>query len=215
LKTNLLYQISLLFFALFLISFSDPYSIKRISDADFRYEFYTTNKDKKVKTNKTYYWFKGGAIHNTQSGVAGELLHGKFTKMYHSNQLAEEGFFRKGTKRGLWKTWYANGVLETTQYWVSGLKSGLYLHYDQNGKLIEKGRYTNSRKYGKWIDYIKKDTTIYKRGEIYIKKTNNNKTNKETNNNTKLKTSSQTKKQDTLIKKESFFKRLFKKKKTK
>jgi hypothetical protein len=209
LKTNSLYQILLLSFGLLLVSFSDPYAIKRISDADFRYEFYTTQKEATPKINKTYFWFKGGVIHNTQSGIVGELLHGKYTKMYHSNQLAEQGFFRKGLKKGLWKTWYPNGVLETTQHWISGLKSGIYMHYDQNGKLVERGRYTNSRKYGKWIDYIKKDTVLYKHGEVYIKKL---KTNKEKTNNTKLKTNNQTKKQDTLTKKEGFFKRLFKKK---
>ncbi len=212
LKKNSLHQILLLFFGLLLVSFSDPYSVKRISDADFRYEFYTTQKDFKPKINKTYFWFKGGAIHNAQSGIVGELLNGKYTKMYHSNQLAEQGFFRKGLKKGFWKTWYPNGVLETTQYWISGLKSGIFMHYDQYGKLIEKGRYTNSRRYGKWIDYIKKDTIIYKRGEIYTKKLKNN---KDKTSDTKLKTNNQTKKQDTLIKKEGLFGRLFKKKKTK
>jgi hypothetical protein len=198
-----------------LVSFSDPYSVKRISDSDFRYEFYTTHKKVSPNNSKFYYWFKGGAIHNTQSGMAGELLHGKFTKMYHSNQLAEQGYFKKGTKRGLWKTWYPNGVLETTQYWTVGLKTGIFMHYDQNGKLIERGRYINSRKYGKWINYIKKDTIFYKRGEIFTRKAKTKKhINEAQTGNTKSKENNQTEKQDTLTKKESFFKRLFKKKTT-
>ena len=77
-KTKVLSGFLLLFFSLFLVSFSDPYAIKRISDANFRYEFYTTDKKIKVKDHKIYYWFKGGAIHSAESGIAGTLLDDKF-----------------------------------------------------------------------------------------------------------------------------------------
>ena len=53
---------------------------KRITDKSFRYEFYTTNENVKVKTNRFYYWFKGGAIHASEYGVSGELLDGEFEK---------------------------------------------------------------------------------------------------------------------------------------
>ena len=152
------------------MSFSDPYTIKRISDANFRYEFYTTAKKIKPKTNKIYYWFKGGLIHNTQSGMTGELLHDKFIKMYHSNQLAEQGTFKKGLKIGLWKTWFTNGMVETTQKWRNGLQSGKFFRYDENGFLIEKGSFNCGKKHGSWINYIKKDTVVYKEGVVFVKK---------------------------------------------
>ena len=41
-----------------LFSFKDPYLIKRISDKEFRYEFYTIKKEVNPVKNKTYYWFK-------------------------------------------------------------------------------------------------------------------------------------------------------------
>jgi hypothetical protein len=36
--------------------------------------------------------------------------------------------------------------------------------------LAEEGRYKKDKKHGKWIDYEKKDTIVYKRGLVVIKK---------------------------------------------
>ncbi|MGH2665715.1 toxin-antitoxin system YwqK family antitoxin [Flavobacterium sp.] len=170
LKTKALSSFLYLIVVLLLTSFSDPYSIKRISDANFRYEFYTTDKTVKPHSDKVYYWFKGGLIHNAQAGIGGALLNDAFVKMYHSNQLAEQGVFKKGLKVGLWKTWYPNGVVETTQKWSSGLRSGEFYHYDENGSVLEKGSFKNNRKNGTWVDFTKKDTVVYKKGIVFVKK---------------------------------------------
>lgn len=169
-KTKALYSVYLLLLSFSLISFSDPYSIKRISDKDFRYEFYTTDKKIKTKSDKIYYWFKGGLIHNAQAGIAGELLNEKFTKMYHSNQLAEQGYFKNGLKNGLWKTWHKNGMIETTQKWSNGVRTGKFYHFNEDGLTIQKGKYKRGNKHDVWIDFIKKDTLKYKNGIIFIKK---------------------------------------------
>lgn len=153
-----------------LFSFSDPYSVKRISDKDFRYEFYTVSKKIKPKKDKIYYWFKGGVIHNAQSGVSGELLNGDFIKMYHSNQLAEQGRFKDGLRAGLWKTWHENGNLSTVQIWKSGFRSGNFTSFDSNGQVMEKGKFENDKKEGSWINVINKDTTIFKNGVVFVKK---------------------------------------------
>lgn len=170
LKTKIFSSCIYLLFAVLLVSFTDPFTIKRVSDMNFRYEFYTTNKTTTPKTNKTYYWFKGGAVHSAQGGIVGALLHDKYIKMYHNNQLAEQGEFKKGLKIGIWKTWYPSGVIETTQNWSNGLKSGKYYHYDENGFLDVKGKYKNDQKQGKWIDYIKEESVVYKKGVVVIKK---------------------------------------------
>lgn len=164
LKAKMLYPFLYLLLAALLLSFSDPYTIKRISDLNFRYEFYTTDKLVKLQANKTYFWFKGGAIHNTQGGIAGTVLNDKFVKMYHSNQLAEQGKFENGLKVGLWTSWHPNGTIQTTQNWKKGLRNGIYYRYDLQGGLAEEGRYKKDKKQGKWIDYEKKDTIVYKRG---------------------------------------------------
>lgn len=169
-KTNALPIFLCAITALLLVSFSDPYTIKRVSDANFRYEFYTTSKKVNPKENKQYYWFKGGVVHKAQSGIAGELLNDKFVKMYHSNQLAEQGTFRNGLKIGLWKTWYENGIVETTQKWSRGLQTGEFFRFSNDGSIVEKGNFKKGKKHGKWIDYIKKDTVLYKRGVVFVEK---------------------------------------------
>lgn len=156
--------------ALTLVSFSDPYMLKRISDKDFRYEFYTTDKKINPKTAKTYWWFKGGLIHEAQGGIGGDLLHDKFTKMYLNNQLAEQGEFKNGLRIGLWKTWHENGVLATTQIWSGGLRCGKYFRYDENGDLVENGKFSSNLKNGKWTNTESKEIITYRKGEIVKEK---------------------------------------------
>ncbi|WP_131474506.1 hypothetical protein [Flavobacterium sp. KMS] len=168
-KTTPSLLILLLFIAFALVSFSDPYTLKRISNKDFRYEFYTVDKKIKPKKNKTYYWFKGGQIHGAQGGIAGDMLNDRFIKMFHNNQLAEQGKFKNGLRVGIWKTWYSNGVLATTQSWSNGLRSGKYFRYNETGNLVESGNYSSNLKSKKWIDFEKKDTLIYKKGIVVVK----------------------------------------------
>ncbi|MFP9100761.1 toxin-antitoxin system YwqK family antitoxin [Flavobacterium sp. RHBU_24] len=153
-----------------LCSFSDTSLIKRISDVHFRYEFYTTTKKVNPKKGRDYYWFKGGAIHNSEYGTAGELLQDDFNKYYHSNQLAESGKFKNGLKEGLWKNWYEDGTLQSETYWDGGLKDGDYYLYDPAGVLVEKGSYNNNAKNGRWINYISKDTLKYHNGSVVMPK---------------------------------------------
>jgi hypothetical protein len=170
LKTKLSLTQLYFFITFFLVSFSDPYSTKRISDQDFRYEFYVTDKTITPKVNKVYYWFKGGAIHSSQGDFGGDLLNELFLKTYHSNQIAEKGKFKNGLKIGVWKTWYPNGSIESTQKWVKGLRTGMYKKYDKNGLIEESGCYKNDKKQGEWYDFIKKDTINYENGEPALKK---------------------------------------------
>lgn len=111
LKTFGIYSLLGFVLVLSLLSFQEwePNLKKRISDTSYRYEFYVTKDEPRVKSDRIYYWFKGGTIHNSENGISGELLHDVFEKFYLNNQLAEKGEFKKGLKVGLWKTWYANG----------------------------------------------------------------------------------------------------------
>lgn len=168
-KTKVLHII-LFVISFSLLSFNDPYSIKRISDKEFRYEFYTTKKNIHPKRGKMYFWFKGGAIHQAQSGTSGELLQGKYVKFFHSNQIAEQGYFQKGLKNGIWKTWYKNGILESSQKWSNGLQSGFVTLYNEEGKLIQNGKFYKGLKNGRWIDFVKKDTIYFKNGKSYLPK---------------------------------------------
>lgn len=156
--------------ALLLFSFSDPYTIKRITDSQFKYEFYTSQKEIKTKIGREYYWFKGGAIHHATEGASGEVLHETYVKLFLNNQLAEQGRFKYGLKKGIWKNWYPDGTLQSVQSWRNGLRKGMSYAYDEQGQLVEKGRYDNDKKNGPWINYTKKDTTVYDFDVVVVKK---------------------------------------------
>jgi antitoxin component YwqK of YwqJK toxin-antitoxin module len=178
LKAIILPRYILIFFAFALLSFGDPYTIKRVSDKNFRYEFYTTDKKITPNKNQTYYWFKGGLIHESQGGIAGNLLNDTFIKMYHNNQLAEQGTFKNGLRVGIWKTWYTNGALATSQKWKNGLRSGKFSSFDTNGVLIESGNFISNAKTGKWINTENRDTLIYKKGLVVLENPTLNKSEK-------------------------------------
>ena len=161
-----LFYITILFF---LCSFTTS-TLKKVSDENYRYEFYTTAKQVKAKTHKTYFWFKGGKIHMAKAGVAGTLLQGDFKKYYHSNQLAEQGTFKLGVKHGVWKTWYESGVLKSLEHYTQGVKTGKALYYTTTASIQEKGNYHKDFKNGKWINYTTQDTLFYKKGEVKLPK---------------------------------------------
>lgn len=171
-KAKISFSILIFYMAIVLVSFTDPELNlpKRIADANFRYEFYTTDAKINPRKDKVYYWFKGGAVHNAQAGIAGILLHGKYTKTFHSNQLAEQGEFKNGLKDGIWKTWYTNGVVETWEYWRDGVRKGSFYHYNETGETLESGTFKNNKKHGEWINFAKKDTIVYKKGQVFVKK---------------------------------------------
>jgi len=213
-----------------LFSFQEPKLKKRITDTNFKYEFYVADDDAEIaSSDRTYYWFKGGAIHNSEYGVAGQLLNDDFNKFYLSNQLAEQGIFNNGLKVGLWKTWHSNGAIETTQYWANGRKRGMFHRYDGSGLLVEQGRYREDKKQGEWINFISKDTVTYKNGEVVannvkgakvkaffkrlvtkIDRSNDPPKQKTTKNSNKVKTSPSNTKPK--AEKKGFFQRLFSKK---
>lgn len=162
-KTAVRTTFFLFFLSLFFLSLT-PYPLKKkITDTEFRYEFYTVVKTPKAKPGRYYYWFKAGAIHTTQSGAAGEVLDGGFEKFFLSNQLAEKGSFTSGLKTGMWQSWHSNGTLATVTQWEKGLQSGKYYEYNEMGTMIKTGQYRFGKKHGRWIHFITGDTLYFKK----------------------------------------------------
>ena len=159
---------------------------KILRSGEYDIECYVSLKDvSSFDEDKAYYWFKSGEIHTSRYGAGGFVLHKTYSKFYKSNQLAEKGEFNYGLKDGVWKTWYRNGQLKEIIKWNKGVKHGDFIAYNENGTELEKGNFKRNHKVGTWVNLQTKDTTVYKKGVLYIED--------ETS-------------------KESFFKRLFKKK---
>ncbi|WP_298423794.1 hypothetical protein [uncultured Kordia sp.] len=161
-----------------------------INHQNFDYEFYISQETvKNPKENKMYYWYRSGEIHQSSAGIGGAVLVDSYQKFYKSKQLAEKGNFKNGLKHGVWHEWLESGALEKVIHWKKGVLHGKFISYNKKGEKIEEGNYRNGQKQGAWINYDKKDTLSYKSGKIIPEKAN-----------------------DT-IKRESFFKRIFKRKK--
>jgi len=197
---------------IFLSSFQNPELPKRIYDKEFKYEFYTVTKKIKPHKNKKYYWFKGGKIHNSEYGTTDELLNGKYIKFYLTNQLAEQGIFKKGLKKGLWKNWNENGTLSKMENYSNGYLNGKYEEFDSNGKLIVSGIYRNNKKHGYFIYHQSKDTVRFKNDSVFVKKIKEKKIKEEEVKTKKVKPQIQQKKSKQNIKTKKSFWHIFKKK---
>ena len=144
-------------------------SRKIISDDHFNYVFYVTENNKSnFDLEKQYYWFKAGKIHSSYGGANSQILHGEFRKNYRKNGLAEYGLFHNGLKKGIWKTWYENGKIETIQDWNNGFAQGDYKEFSDDGTLLISGRYSKNKKDGIWINHSSKDTVEFKKGKKVV-----------------------------------------------
>lgn len=196
-------------------SFIGPELLKKISDKEFRYEFYTSTKEIKTTKNRNYYWFKGGAIHVSEYGISGEILNGIYIKYYLDNQLAERGNFSFGVKNGEWKSWHKNGQIQTLSQWSKGLQRGKFLEYNNDGKLILSGKFKHGKKEGAWIYHTTNDTIHYKKGEIFVKPKKLTKEEKQKQKELKKKEKAQkkiNKKKKQATKKQHWWSKYFKKK---
>lgn len=58
----------IVFLAALFSSFKDPIQKKKITDVNFRYEFYTTQEKTNTQQGRIYHWFKAGATHSSEIG---------------------------------------------------------------------------------------------------------------------------------------------------
>lgn len=74
-----------------------------------------------LKPNLFYFWYSANAVHATQGGFSGTLLHGLYTEFYLNKNLKEQGVFKKGLKDGIWKDWNEDGTLSQAVTWRRGV----------------------------------------------------------------------------------------------
>lgn len=87
--------------------------------------------------HKRYHWFKAQQVLSTEGASSGVLLHGNFEAFYGNKQLALRGRFNKGLKSGEWMEWYEDGSLKALEQWSNGRKRGEQIYYAADGKVNE------------------------------------------------------------------------------
>ncbi|MCA6363623.1 MAG: toxin-antitoxin system YwqK family antitoxin [Bacteroidetes bacterium] len=126
----------------------------------------------KPREGYTYFWFGSNAIHETQGGFDGKLLHGEYKAFYLDNQLKEWGMFSNGRKTGEWKYWHTNGKLAEVSEFVNGKKHGQANYYNTEGKILRTEHYKHGKLHGN-VTAFENDTkkiTRYKKGNEVIPK---------------------------------------------
>lgn len=88
-----------------------------------------------------YHWYSANDIKRTRGGYDGKLLHGKYTEFYADKDLKVKGNFRKGIKRGKWKTWHPDGQYDQVVKWKRHGRIARFREYNASGILIRKGRF--------------------------------------------------------------------------
>ena len=83
----------------------------------------------------------------------------KYTDSEEDAILKAEGDFILGNKNGVWKTWYANGLMESKNYFENGVRDGVqevwydYLIRDEP-VLKLKGEYKKGKKHGEGLAFF-------------------------------------------------------------
>jgi len=141
----------------------------RIDSSDRSYIFRVTDDERTTSRFRYYYWFKSGRIHKTQGSYYGKLLHGNYKVVDVDRHLLEEGCFRKGLKRGLWRTWHENGALKSSWRRRFRLVGNYYniREYASDGQITKRGYENNKGFTGYQVEWEDKRPIVvrYKKGK--------------------------------------------------
>jgi len=116
------------------------------------FEVLLKSKDIKTQNDRFYHWFWKGEINKNEGGYSGKLLDGEFRKYLKTGEFCDEGFFWRGLKNGVWKTWDKSGKLTAEFRWKNGVKDGKQVIYGDHGLTIIE-RFRNGKKIGETKKY--------------------------------------------------------------
>ncbi|MGJ7030929.1 hypothetical protein [Niabella hirudinis] len=161
----------IIFITLFILSIPDAHSQYyngqvRIDSLDRSYIFQVTDVKPDLHSWHFYTWFKSGRIHTTEGGYYGKLLHGYYKVVDKERRLLEEGRFKRGEKKGRWRTWHTNGRLQSLthkRFWDGAWRIDAYA---PDGQRIKKGFEKNNQFTGRQVEMVKDSAVVvlYKKG---------------------------------------------------
>ncbi|NQY11239.1 MAG: hypothetical protein HRT71_17210 [Flavobacteriales bacterium] len=143
-----------------------------------RFSIYNSNPKMNPKKILAYAWFKSNKVFVTKGGFDGKLLHGKYTSFYKSDQMMEQGEYKKGVKNGEWMLWKPNGSIDKVINWKGGKLDGTTSVYKgdkirteknyNGGKLVIEKDKSKNKKSVDWKKKEDKPAEIEKTKENFI-----------------------------------------------
>ncbi|MBO9596032.1 MAG: hypothetical protein J7599_24225 [Niabella sp.] len=138
----------------------------RVDSLDRSFLFQVTDATPRLHGHRFYTWFKSGRIHTTEDGYYGKLLHGYYKVVDKERRLLEEGRFKLGAKKGVWRTWHENGRLKTMtrkRLWDGAWRIEAFA---PDGQRIKKGFEKNNQFTGRQVEMVKDSAVvvIYRNG---------------------------------------------------
>ncbi|MBI5541225.1 MAG: hypothetical protein HY951_14260 [Bacteroidia bacterium] len=115
----------------------------------------------KPKNSFVYYWYNSDKIERNAGGYYGKLLDGKYFVFDKDRNLITQGIFKKGLKKGEWKTWNAKGGIRLIENMKNGYRNGKVIAINETGKIITTTNYRKGLRQGK-CTIVSPDTTITK-----------------------------------------------------
>ena len=145
-----------------------------IDSCNRHYRILISDRAPNPKLHGIYYWYKAGHIHSSQNGYAGQVLDGPYSVTDPKNNLVEQGFFLKGRKYGLWKSWYTNQKLKSSIYYFLQNDIQNIILYDTTGVIVKKGTSKRGLFTGVVVEKVNGEsiTRIYKNGKMKVSKNN-------------------------------------------
>lgn len=142
------------------------------NNGDFYSEGYLEPSGTHIHTSnkKTYTWFAGGQLHQTQGNYKDRLLDGTYTDSYANKQLAQKGTYKKGLQRGNWSKWREDGTLSFYSHYKKGQLNHYQISYDSVGFPAKRIHYRKGIKQGLEQNYEEgkwKSVGRYKNGKSF------------------------------------------------
>lgn len=90
----------------------------------------------------------------------GEITDGPVTIHYESGVIKAKGVLKNGKKNSLWQSFYEDGTMWSSTYFVDGLQHGHTVSYYPDGKVQYQGEYRNGKRVGTWKIYDKEGNLV-------------------------------------------------------
>ncbi len=112
---------------------------KYYTDNGVNYEKINYVEDELEGENTTYY---NDGVLASKMNYKGGLATGYFESYYHNGQIKRHGWYNNlGQMDGLWKEYFANGVLNTVNYYYKGELNGEQKQYGIEGEIYKVSNY--------------------------------------------------------------------------